>query len=89
MSDGDDGVASDNRTEQSRVSPGFFVDEAMWQELLTALALLLVIEGILPFANPRGFRDMLRMVGEMDEKALRNGGLFSMIAGLLLLYLVR
>jgi hypothetical protein len=61
----------------------------MWQELLTALALLLVIEGIMPFASPRGFRDMLRLVGEMDEKALRYSGLFSMIAGLLLLYLVR
>ncbi len=61
----------------------------MWQELLTALALLLVIEGILPFASPRGFKDMLRLVGEMDEKALRNSGIVSMVVGLLLLYLVR
>jgi uncharacterized protein YjeT (DUF2065 family) len=43
----------------------------------------------MPFASPRGFRDMLRLVGEMDEKALRYSGLLSMIAGLLLLYLVR
>ena len=49
----------------------------------------LVIEGILPFANPRGFRKMMRMVGGMDDKALRNGGLFTMLAGLVLLYLVR
>ena len=61
----------------------------MWQELLTALALVLVIEGLFPFASPRGFRDMLRLVGEMDDRMLRNSGLFSMIAGLLLLYLVR
>ena len=61
----------------------------MWQDLLAALALMLVIEGILPFANPRGFRKMMRMVGEMDDKALRNGGLFTMLAGLVLLYLVR
>jgi uncharacterized protein YjeT (DUF2065 family) len=61
----------------------------MWQELLTALALLLVIEGITPFASPRGFRDMLRLIGELDDKALRNSGLISMAAGLLLLYLVR
>jgi uncharacterized protein YjeT (DUF2065 family) len=61
----------------------------MWQELLTALALLLVIEGILPFVSPRSFRDMLRLVGEMDDRALRNSGLFSMISGLVLLYLVR
>jgi uncharacterized protein YjeT (DUF2065 family) len=61
----------------------------MWQELLTALALLLVIEGLLPFASPSSFRDMLRMASQMDDKALRYSGLFSMIAGLLTLYLVR
>ena len=71
------------------IHPGFFVDGAMWQDLWTALALVLVIEGILPFASPRGFRSMLRMAGEMDDKSLRNGGLFTMLAGLLLLYLVR
>ena len=61
----------------------------MWQDLWAALALMLVIEGILPFANPRGFRKMMQLVGEMDDKALRNGGLFTMLAGLVLLYLVR
>jgi len=61
----------------------------MWQDLWAALALMLVIEGILPFANPRGFRKMMQMVGEMDDKALRSGGLLTMLAGLVLLYLVR
>jgi uncharacterized protein YjeT (DUF2065 family) len=61
----------------------------MWQDLLTALALLLVIEGLVPFASPRGFREMLRLIGEMDERAVRRSGLFSMLAGLVLLYLVR
>jgi len=61
----------------------------MWQELLTALALLLVIEGLLPFASPGNFRDMLRLASQMDDKALRYSGLFSMVAGLLMLYLVR
>ncbi|MCB1799011.1 MAG: DUF2065 domain-containing protein [Gammaproteobacteria bacterium] len=61
----------------------------MWQDLWAALALMLVIEGILPFANPAGFRRLLRMAGEMDDRSLRNGGLFTMLAGLVLLYLVR
>lgn len=61
----------------------------MWQDLWTALALVLVIEGILPFVNPGGFRNMLRLVGEMDDRTLRNSGLFTMLAGLVLLYLVR
>jgi uncharacterized protein YjeT (DUF2065 family) len=61
----------------------------MWQDLWVALALMLVLEGILPFASPGRFREMLRMVGEMDDRSLRNGGLFTMLAGLVLLYLVR
>lgn len=61
----------------------------MWQDLWAATALMLVLEGILPFASPHAFRDMLRMVGEMDDRTLRYGGLVSMLAGLALLYLVR
>ncbi len=69
--------------------PGFFVDGTMWDDLWVALALMLVLEGILPFVNPRGFRKMMQTVSDMDDKALRNAGLFTMVAGLLLLYLVR
>ena len=61
----------------------------MWQDLWVALALMLVIEGVLPFANPAGFRRMLQVVSEMDDKTLRNSGLFTMLAGLVLLYVVR
>lgn len=61
----------------------------MLQDLLTALALMLVLEGILPFVNPDSFRRMMQMVGEMDDKSLRSGGLFTMVGGLVLLYLVR
>lgn len=69
--------------------PGFFVDGTMWQDLLTALALMLVIEGVLPFLSPGNFRNMLRKVGEIDDKSLRSGGFFTMLAGLVLLYVVR
>ncbi|MCB1775269.1 MAG: DUF2065 domain-containing protein [Gammaproteobacteria bacterium] len=61
----------------------------MWQDLAAAVALVLVIEGILPFASPRGFREMMRVVGETDDRSLRLSGLFSMLGGLLLLYFVR
>jgi uncharacterized protein YjeT (DUF2065 family) len=61
----------------------------MWQDLAAALGLMLVIEGILPFANPRGFRDALRLMAEVDDAALRVVGLVSMLAGLLLVYWVR
>lgn len=60
----------------------------MWKEILTALALVLVIEGIMPFLNPGAMRRMIVMVAQMDDKTLRIVGLTSMISGVLLLYLV-
>ena len=61
----------------------------MWQDFLTALALVFVIEGILPFLNPNGFRNTMRTVSELDDKTLRWLGLAAMLSGLLMLYLVR
>lgn len=60
----------------------------MWTELLTALALVFVIEGIMPFVNPAGLRRMMMLVIQMDESTLRVIGLTSMLSGVLLLYLV-
>lgn len=60
----------------------------MWHELLVALALLMVIEGLLPFINPRGMRRMMLAVAEMDDRALRISGLLSMALGVAMLYLV-
>lgn len=61
----------------------------MWQELWIALALLLVIEGIMPFINPKGLRETLLTMANLSDRTLRIGGLISMILGVLLLYLVR
>jgi len=61
----------------------------MWHDLLTALALLLVIEGIIPFLNPAGMRRMLQSMMQLDDKALRTAGFISMLIGLVLLYIVR
>jgi uncharacterized protein YjeT (DUF2065 family) len=60
----------------------------MWQDLLVALALVLVIEGILPFLSPSRLRNTLRTVAEFDDRTLRTIGLISMLAGVGLLYVV-
>jgi len=60
----------------------------MWEKLSIALALIFVIEGIMPFLNPTGWRKTLRQVSEMEDKTLRIIGLSSMIFGVILLYLV-
>ncbi len=51
-----------------------------------ALGLVLLLEGILPFANPQAFRKVLQAVLQSDDATLRNIGLVSMILGLVLLY---
>ncbi|RKZ40869.1 MAG: DUF2065 domain-containing protein [Gammaproteobacteria bacterium] len=60
----------------------------MWEELWIAFALILVIEGVMPFLNPTGWRKTLRQVSEMDDKTLRIIGFSSMILGVIVLYLV-
>ncbi len=61
----------------------------MWQDLLSALALVFVIEGILPFLNPAGYKRAMQSVLGLDERSLRRLGLGAMLVGLVMLYLVR
>lgn len=60
----------------------------MTDVLLAALALTLVLEGILPFVAPRFWRDTFRKITEMSDGQLRFAGLTSMILGLLILLVV-
>jgi len=59
-----------------------------WQVLPVAVALVFIIEGMLPFISPNRWRDMLAMANQMDDRVIRNVGLGSMLFGLVLLYLV-
>ncbi len=61
----------------------------MWDDLWAALALVLVLEGLMPFANPRRYRETMATVAQFNERSLRFIGLVSMLAGLGLLYVVR
>lgn len=58
----------------------------MWFDLWVALALLLVLEGLLPALAPATFRKALWSMVKMDERTLRITGLLSMVLGALLLY---
>ena len=57
--------------------------------LLTAFALMLIIEGILPFLMPVLWRETFRRLIAMSDGQIRFIGLTSMLAGLLLLLIVR
>ena len=61
----------------------------MGTTLLMALALMLILEGVLPFLAPNLWRDTFRRITQMSDGQIRFVGLSSMIVGLLLLYWVR
>ena len=58
-------------------------------DLLAALGLFLVLEGIAPFVNPAGVKRALATLLKVPERELRLAGLGSMLVGVLILYLVR
>ena len=61
----------------------------MANDLLAAFELVLVLEGILPFASPRTVRKIWESITTMPDRSLRIFGLVSMLVGVLLLTLIR
>ncbi|MBL8244420.1 MAG: DUF2065 domain-containing protein [Rhodanobacteraceae bacterium] len=58
-------------------------------DLWAALALVLVLEGILPFLAPAQWKQAVRQIAEADDATLRMIGLGCMVVGLLSLWWVR
>jgi len=61
----------------------------MWDDLLSAAALMLVLEGVLPFLSPKLFRETMQVMLEKDDRQIRSASLFAMVAGAVLLYIVK
>lgn len=59
-----------------------------WQVLPAAIALVFIVEGMLPFVSPNRWRAMLAQAERMDDRVIRNIGLGSMLFGLVILYWV-
>jgi len=55
--------------------------------LLTALGLMLVLEGLLPLLMPQAWRETFKRMIEMKDGQLRFVGLASIIGGLILILL--
>ena len=60
-----------------------------WQDLGTAFALYLVLEGVLPFLSPGSAKKSLAAVAQLPEQQLRAIGLISMLTGCGLLFMLR
>ena len=61
----------------------------MGEILLAALALVLVMEGLLPLFAPRAWREAFTKMLELSDGQLRFIGLMSVVIGLLMLFFVR
>lgn len=61
----------------------------MWQDILTAVSLYLIIEGMIPFVGPNFFRKAALKFAELSDNNLRISGITVMATGLLLLFIVR
>ena len=61
----------------------------MGPTFLMALALLLILEGVLPFLAPNLWRETFRRLTQMNDGQLRFIGLSAMVVGVLLLWLAR
>ncbi|MBT8071340.1 MAG: DUF2065 domain-containing protein [Xanthomonadales bacterium] len=58
----------------------------MGSDLLTALALVLIIEGLLPGLAPSTWMKVMRDAAKMGPQGIRIAGIISMLSGALLLY---
>ncbi|MCC4115164.1 DUF2065 domain-containing protein [Aromatoleum toluclasticum] len=59
----------------------------MSNKLLMAFALMLVIEGVLPFVAPAAWRETFLRLAHMADGQIRFIGLTSMLIGVVLLFL--
>ena len=59
----------------------------MWGSLLDAVAVALVLEGIMPFLSPSSYLRLTASLDELGDGSVRLLGLASMMAGVALLYL--
>jgi len=60
----------------------------MFESILSAFALVLIIEGLLPFISPASWREVFARVLAMSDGQIRFVGLTSMLAGLLVMLLL-
>ena len=57
-----------------------------WDVAMSACALMLVAEGLLPFLSPSSWRRVFEKATQMSDGQIRFLGLASMLAGLAMLY---
>ena len=57
----------------------------MAQDLMTAVALVLIIEGLMPLLAPTAWQRAMQELSKYNPRVIRIGGIISMLAGAVLL----
>ena len=60
----------------------------MLEEFIVDACLVLVLEGMLPFLSPRGWRQTIQGLLSLSDRQIRIAGLVSMLTGVVLLYVL-
>ncbi len=60
-----------------------------WEYVLVAVALVVILEGLIALANPAMARRWMQRMMELTDQQLRFAGLVGVTVGVVLLYLVR
>ena len=63
------------------------MNAGFWDLLFAACALMLVLEGLLPFFSPSGWRRLFEQATKLSDGQIRFLGLSSMLLGVVLLLL--
>ncbi len=61
----------------------------MWHEILLAIGLLLILEGLFPTLSPKRYKEFMRKLGLKKESRLRKMGLFLMVLGVVIVFIVK
>jgi uncharacterized protein YjeT (DUF2065 family) len=60
-----------------------------WTDLFAALAIVCIIEGVMPFINPSGVKRLLSRIASSEDRDMRIAGVILMAVGLTILFVVR
>ena len=60
-----------------------------WQALAAGFGFYLILEGLLPFFNPEGFKRMIAAALHIPENQLRGFGAVMLVLGVIILFAVK
>lgn len=60
-----------------------------WSALVAGFAFYLILEGLMPFFNPSGFKRLLAMSLQISDEQMRKYGAVMLILGVILLFSVK